>query len=411
MELEDKIILLAEGAKYDVSCSSSGVSRRNTPGRLGSTHKAGICHSWSEDGRCITLLKILLSNNCSYDCRYCQIRRSNDLPRASLSVKELVDLTMNFYRRNYIEGLFLSSAVLGTPEKTMEMMLQAVRSLRRDCGFNGYIHLKGIPGASPKTIREAGFYADRMSINIELPTENSLKRLAPQKNRKAILAPMAFLDDQDTEFRQTKGRTAPRRRFLPAGQTTQMIIGATPETDNHIIHLMEGLYRRFHLKRVYYSAYVPVNRDRLLPAAGSPPLLREHRLYQADWLLRFYRYRADEILDDASPFLDVELDPKAAWAVRHPAFFPLEINRASYEEILRIPGIGLTSALRIIKARRHSSLEFSHLKAMGVVLKRARHFILCRGRSLDNIEVGGPGLREKLLPMPPGGPVQLELFP
>lgn len=410
MEIEDKITLLAEGSKYDVSCSSSGASRRNSPGRLGNTHKAGICHSWSEDGRCITLLKILLSNNCSYDCRYCHIRRSNDLPRASLTVRELVDLTMNFYRRNYIEGLFLSSAVMGTPEKTMEMMLRVVRTLRRDCGFNGYIHLKGIPGASPGTIREAGFYADRMSINIELPTENSLKRLAPEKTRKAILTPMAFLDGEDTEFRRAKGRTALRPRFLPAGQTTQMIIGATPETDNHIIHLMEGLYRRFHLKRVYYSAYVPVNKDRLLPAVASPPLIREHRLYQADWLLRFYRYRADEILDAASPFLDTELDPKAAWAVRHPEFFPLEVDRASYEEILRIPGIGVTSALRIIKARRHSSLEFSHLKAMGVVLKRARHFILCRGHSLDNIEVGGPGLREKLLPTPPRCPVQQELF-
>ena len=409
MDLEDKIALLADGAKYDASCSSSGTSRRNSPGRLGSSHKSGICHSWSEDGRCITLLKILLSNDCSYGCRYCQIRCGNDLSRVSLSVKELVDLTMNFYRRNYIEGLFLSSAVLGNPEKTMELMFRVVRSLRRDYGFNGYIHLKGIPGASPETIRKAGFHADRMSVNIELPSEDSLKRLAPQKNRKAILAPMALLNGEE-ERRRSRGGLAQKSQFLPAGQTTQMIIGATPETDSHIIHLSEALYRRFRLKRIYYSAYTPVNKDRLLPSTSPPPLAREHRLYQADWLLRFYRYRADEILDAASPFLDTELDPKAAWAARHPEFFPLEINRASYEEILRIPGIGIKSALRIIKARRHSSLDFSHLKAMGVVLKRARHCILCRGRSLDNIEVGGPRLREKFLSTVSPGVVQPELF-
>ena len=409
MTLEQKLVLLADGAKYDVSCSSSGSSRASMPGRLGNAAPAGICHSWAQDGRCISLFKILLSNCCAYDCRYCRIRRSNDIPRTSFTVEEVVSLTIALYRRNFIEGLFLSSAVLGDAEKTMDMMLRVVRSLRKDHGFNGYIHLKGIPGASPATLREAGYYADRMSVNIELPTETSLRLLAPQKERKAILGPMQMLDEEKKEIGEHKGRFAPDR-FLPAGQTTQMIIGASPETDLHILHLMESLYNRFSLKRVYYSAYVPVNSDSLLPSPQTAPRLREHRLYQADWLLRFYQYRAEEILEPQSPFLDEYLDPKTAWALRHPECFPLEVNRAEYRELLRVPGIGVKSAIRIVRARRHASLDFSHLKAMGVVLKRAGYFLLCRGRPLEGRIPEPPVIRQLLLRNEAPGPVQLELF-
>jgi putative DNA modification/repair radical SAM protein len=419
MDWEEKIALLTEGAKYDVSCSSSGTVRSNGDGGLGNAVKAGICHSWAADGRCISLLKILLSNNCAYDCRYCRIRRSNDIPRATLSVSELVDLTLNFYRRNYIEGLFLSSAVLGDPSKTMELMLRVVKALRKDHGFNGYIHLKAIPGASEAVLAEAGLYADRMSVNMELPSEESLKQLAPQKERKAILQPMALMggwSHQYAEDRKNLPAVTTVPRFLPAGQTTQMIIGASAETDRQIISLTGALYRKFELKRVYYSAYVPVNQDLPLPVPLSaqpavPPLLREHRLYQADWLMRFYQFEAEEILEDTAPFLDSVLDPKAAWAARHPEFFPLEVNRASYQELLRVPGIGVNGALRIIRARRTASLDFPHLKRMGIVLKRARHFILCRGRSYQHIEVGGAFLRERLLREAGFDPArQLELF-
>ena len=415
MELEEKIGLLAEGAKYDVSCSSSGSSRQNKPGGLGNSLAAGICHSWSTDGRCISLLKILLSNNCAYDCSYCRLRRSNDIPRTSFTPDELADLTINLYRRNYIEGLFLSSAVLGDPDKTMELMLRAVKKLRREYRFNGYIHMKVIPGAGSRLIREAGLYADRMSVNIEMPSSSALKLHAPQKKRRAIIAPMKLLGEEWSMIQADRQSKLPALRnmvpnFLPAGHTTQMIIGASPETDLHIIHLMENLYQKFSLKRVYYSAYVPVNDDKRLPVHSDPPLLREHRLYQADWLLRFYKYRAHEILNESCPYLDEDLDPKAAWAVRNHDFFPLEINRASYEEILRVPGIGVTSALRIIKARRHSSLDFLNLKKMGVVLKRAKFFILCKGKSMDYIQVGGSNLKSRLLADIPFPDKQLRLF-
>ena len=409
MTLEEKLALLADGAKYDASCSSSGSSRPSRPGRLGNAAPAGICHSWSEDGRCISLFKILLSNACSYDCSYCRIRKSNDLPRTSFTVEEVVNLTMALYRRNFIEGLFLSSAVLGDPEKTMNLMLKAVKSLRRDHGFNGYIHLKGIPGASPATLREAGLYADRMSVNIELPTESSLKLLAPQKERRAILGPMRMLEEDCREIREHRGRFAPSR-FLPAGQTTQMIIGASPESDLQILRLMESLYSRFALKRVYYSAYVPVNRDRRLPEPVLPPMLREHRLYQADWLLRFYQFRAEELLNPETPFLDETLDPKAAWALGHPEYFPLEVNRADYDQLLRVPGIGVLSARKIIRARRHARLDFCHLKDMGVVLKRASFFILCRGRSMERGLPAPEQIRRSLIAGERPGPVQLELF-
>ena len=415
MKLGEKVALLAEGAKYDVSCSSSGSGRNNTAGGLGNALPSGICHSWASDGRCISLLKILLSNDCAYDCSYCRIRRSNDIPRVSFTPAEIIDLTLNLYRRNFIEGLFLSSAVLGDPNKTMELMIRVAGRLRREHNFNGYIHLKAIPGAGGRLIKKAGLYADRMSVNIELPSSESLKRLAPQKERRAIMGPMKLLGEEYSQIQVDKENRLPalRRRvpkFLPAGHTTQMIIGASPETDLHIIYLMENLYRAFNLKRVYYSAYVPVNMDNRLPALSMPPLRREHRLYQADWLLRFYRYKAHEILEESSPNLDEELDPKAAWAVRNYDFFPVEINRASYEEILRVPGIGVTSTLRIIKARRQSRLNFENLKKMGVVLKRARFFILCSGRSMDYIQVGGPDLRGKLLAGRPEPDRQLRLF-
>ncbi len=415
MELGEKIAILADGAKYDVSCSSSGSGRKNSMGGIGNAAPAGICHSWASDGRCISLLKLLLSNNCAYDCCYCRIRQSNDIPRTSFSPDELIELTLNLYRRNYIEGLFLSSAVLGDPDKTMELMVRVVKSLRRDHNFNGYIHLKGIPGAGTGVIREAGLYADRMSVNIELPSEKSLNRLAPQKQREAIIGPMKLLGEEFSRNVQDRNSSSLviRRKspnFLPAGHTTQMIIGASPESDLHIVHLMEKLYQRFNLKRVYYSAYIPVNEDNRLPALSMPPLKREHRLYQADWLLRFYKYQAHEILNDEFPDLDHDLDPKAAWAVRNYSFFPLEVNRASYDELLRVPGIGVTSALRIIKARRHSSIDFPTLKKIGVVLKRARFFLLCRGRSMDYIQVGGPDLRIRLLDKKAEHTRQLRLF-
>ncbi|MBI9103678.1 MAG: putative DNA modification/repair radical SAM protein [Spirochaetales bacterium] len=415
MTLIEKVGLLAEGAKYDVSCSSSGSGRTNQPGGLGNSLPAGVCHSWASDGRCISLLKILLSNNCAWDCSYCRIRKSNDMPRTTLMPDELIELTLNLYRRNYIEGLFLSSAVLGDPDKTMELMLRVVKKLRQAHNFNGYIHLKAIPGAGEHLIREAGLYADRMSVNIELPTSESLKILAPQKERQAIIGPMKLLGNEYSQIQADQNSRLPSIRrslpnFLPAGHTTQMIIGASPETDLHIVHLMENLYQKFNLKRVYYSAYVPVNDDNRLPALAMPPLKREHRLYQADWLLRFYKYKAYELLDETFPNLDDELDPKASWAVRNHEFFPLEINRASYEEILRVPGIGVTSALRIIKARRQVPLDFPNLKKMGVVLKRARFFILCKGKSMDYIQVGGPDLRIKLLSGLPVPDRQLRLF-
>lgn len=416
MEMTEKITLLTEGAKYDVSCSSSGVSRRGSSGTLGSAATSGICHSWAEDGRCISLLKILLSNNCSYDCHYCRIRRSNDIPRTTLSVNELVDLTINFYKRNYIEGLFLSSAVLGDPDKTMTLMLRVIKKLRNEYGFAGYIHLKVIPGCSEGVLAEAGRYADRMSVNMELPSEDSLKLLAPQKERKAIFHPMSLLGSWQELYTKERKRLPSPHRFLPAGQTTQMIIGASPETDKQIIRLMDALYQKFRLKRVYYSAYVPVSSSPLMPVpvgralAVGPPLLREHRLYQADWLLRFYNFEADEILEQEA-FLDVSLDPKAAWATRHPELFPLEVNRAAYEELLRVPGIGVQGAQKIIRARRTASLDFSHLKRMNIILKRARHFILCQGKSLNHINVDGIDLRKRLLrELKHHSSVQWELF-
>lgn len=374
----DKLKILAESAKYDVSCASSGTSRSHKKGQIGSAEGWGICHSFAEDGRCISLLKIMLTNNCIYDCAYCINRRSNDLPRATFSVTELVNLTIEFYRRNYIEGLFLSSGVVRNPDYTMERLVKVVKDLRQVYRFNGYIHLKSIPGASQELVNEAGLYADRMSVNIEIPNEQSLQLLAPEKDFQSVFTPMRYIQQgmlQSAEERK-KYRHAPR--FVPAGQSTQMIVGATSDSDKDILHLTSALYKRPSMKRVYYSGFVPVNGyDNRLPALKQPPLVRENRLYQADWLLRFYNFKVDEIVDDSYPDLDLEIDPKLAWALRHPEAFPVDINRADYEMLLRIPGLGVKSAKMILTARRYSRLGTSHLKQIGVVLKKAQYFITC----------------------------------
>jgi len=380
MDIIEKLKILADAAKYDVSCSSSGSNRSNQPGGVGNSATMGICHSWSDDGRCISLLKILQSNDCVYNCSYCVNRASNDIPRATLTPEEVCDLTMNFYRRNYIEGLFLSTAVLTLPDHTMEMLLQTVKKLREEYRFNGYIHLKAIPGADTRLIEEAGCYVDRMSVNIELPSQQGLKLLAPQKKKEAIVKPMSFLNShiQASKEERRKSRKAPL--FVPAGQTTQLIVGATPDPDLQILRLSESIYKKFHLKRVYYSAYVPVTRHPNLPDLVKPPLLREHRIYQADWLLRFYGFNAEELLDDQNPNFAEDYDPKTDWALRNLHYFPVEINRADYEKLLRVPGIGVKSAKRILSARRVASLGFDDLKRIGVVMKRAQYFITCRGK-------------------------------
>lgn len=374
----DKLKILAESAKYDVSCASSVTSRSHKKGQIGSAEGWGICHSFAEDGRCISLLKIMLTNNCIYDCAYCINRRSNDLPRATFSVSELVNLTIEFYRRNYIEGLFLSSGVVRNPDYTMERLVKVVKDLRQVYRFNGYIHLKSIPGASQELVNEAGLYADRMSVNIEIPNEQSLQLLAPEKDFQSVFTPMRYIQQgmlQSAEERK-KFRHAPR--FVPAGQSTQMIVGATSDSDKDILHLTSALYKRPSMKRVYYSGFVPVNGyDKRLPALKQPPLVRENRLYQADWLLRFYNFNVDEIVDDSYPDLDLEIDPKLAWALRHPEAFPVDINRADYEMLLRVPGLGVKSAKMILTARRYSRLGTSHLKQIGVVLKKAQYFITC----------------------------------
>lgn len=373
-DLNQRLRILAESAKYDVSCSSSGSARKRTSSGFGDGAPAGICHSFTPDGRCISLLKILMTNECAYNCKYCVNRRESDVPRASLSPREICEITVGFYRRNYIEGLFLSSAVQGSPEETMKRLTETVKLLREEYGFCGYIHLKAIPGSSPEWLDLAACYADRISENIELPSSAGLKRLAPQKTREAILAPMKHLADLSIRAKQQKGKA----KLLPAGQTTQMIIGATPDPDGTILRLSEGLYRHYGMRRVYYSAYVPVGNALVLPER-PPDLLRENRLYQADWLLRFYGFSAEELLPKES-FLDPFLDPKADWALRHPELFPQEINTAPYEMLLRIPGIGVKSAWRIDQARKTTNLRFEDLKRMKVTLRKAVHFITCGGK-------------------------------
>ena len=399
MTLNEKLNILSDAAKYDVSCTSSGVERKGDGTGMGNCSKAGICHSFSADGRCISLLKILFTNECIYDCKYCINRASNDVVRTAFTPEEICTLTMEFYRRNYIEGLFLSSGILKSPDYTMELIYAALYRLRHVCNFQGYIHVKAIPGADPRLVQMTGFLADRMSVNVELPTAESLRLLAPHKSRKNILAPMRLVQNQITENKQEIRlyRNAPR--FVPAGQSTQMIIGATPETDYQILNVAESLYKKFDLKRVFYSAFVPVNEDRALPVLkdNQPPLLREHRLYQADWLLRFYHFEAHELLDEENPNFNILLDPKCCWALKHLEVFPIEINKADYRLLLRVPGIGYKSAARIVKARRLGVLQFEDLKKMGVVLKRALYFITCAGRMMYPVRIEEDYITRNLL--------------
>ena len=379
----DKLKILSDAAKFDVSCSSSGVSRKGNGRDMGNCISAGICHSFAADGRCISLLKILLSNECIYDCKYCLNRRSNDVPRATFIPDEVCELTMNFYRRNYIEGLFLSSGIIGTPNQTMEMIWQVVYKLRNVYHFRGYIHVKGIPGADPVLIQKTGYLADRMSVNLELPTADGLKKLAPNKHRKNILTPMRQIQQGIQQGRNEVAIYRHAPDFVPAGQSTQMIVGATPESDYQIMAVAQGLYDNFELKRVFYSAYVSINEDKELPSLHTgTPLLREHRLYQADWLMRFYQFRAEELLNEKRPNFNILLDPKCDWALQHLEQFPVEINRADYHTLLRVPGIGVNSARRICGARRTARLGFEDLKKMGVVLKRALYFITCSGKMM-----------------------------
>jgi len=399
MELLDKLTILSDAAKYDAACTSSGVRRGFRPGMIGKTTSsiAGCCHSFSADGRCITLLKVLMSNCCVYDCKYCVNRRSNDTRRASFSPKELAELTIGFYRRNYIEGLFLSSGVLRNPDYTMEQMIGALRILRQEYRFNGYIHAKAIPGSAPELVEQLGLLADRLSVNIELPSQQGLQALAPDKNKRAILRPMVQIRDQ---ARQSKAELVKYKHapvFAPAGQSTQLIVGATQDSDRHILQLTQALYDQYQLKRVFYSAYVPVVEHSLLPSPDTkPPLLREHRLYQADWLLRFYGFRAEELLDEQHQDFNPYIDPKCSWAVAHLEQFPVEIMRADYEILLRVPGIGPVSAKRIISARRTGTLRFEDLQKLGVVLKRAQFFITCGGRVRSGLHFSATTLVHQL---------------
>ncbi len=389
LDIYEKLHILTDAAKYDVACTSSGVDRRGDGKGMGNCEKAGICHSFSADGRCISLLKILFTNECIYDCKYCVNRVSNDVRRTSFTPDEICRLTMEFYRRNYIEGLFLSSGILKSPDYTMELLYESLYKLRVECHFQGYIHMKAIPGASPELIQKVGFLADRMSVNLELPTKESLHLLAPHKSRQNILKPMRMVQMGREVNREELAvyRNAPR--FVPAGQSTQMIIGATPETDFQIMQVAEAMYEKFGLKRVFYSAFVAVNKDKALPAQieTGPPLLREHRLYQADWLLRYYHFKVSELLDEKNPNFNVLMDPKCNWAVQHLELFPVEINRVEYEMLLRVPGIGYKSAARIVRARRMGMIQFEDLKKMGVVLKRALYFITCNGKMMYPIKI------------------------
>lgn len=424
MNLEEKLAILADAAKYDVACTSSGVDRRGEKGSLGNACAAGICHSFASDGRCISLLKVLLSNECIYDCKYCLNRRSNDRARATFTPEEICNLTIEFYKRNYIEGLFLSSGVVKSPTHTMEQMYRALYLLRNQYRFRGYIHVKAIPGAAPELVEQMGYLADRMSVNLELPTADGMRRLAPNKTHEHILKPVRQIQNGIGRYRLSIGKGANmerhqingylsgsifsntqrrisgdmspeslvgkegQRSFVPAGQSTQMIIGATSENDFQLLATTQALYQKFDLKRVFFSAYIPLNEDPLLPELGTaPPLLREHRLYQADWLLRYYGFRAEELLSPQKPNFNVLLDPKCDWALRHLELFPVEVNLASYEELLKVPGIGVKSAMRIVKARLGGSLDFDGLKKIGVVLKRAKYFITCRGRMMYSIPI------------------------
>ena len=398
--IEEKLRILSDAAKYDVSCSSSGSSRKNTNNGLGNAAVNGICHSWSADGRCISLLKILMTNYCIYDCKYCINRKDNDIERAILTPDEIVKLTINFYRRNYIEGLFLSSGIIKSTDYTMELMIAVAKKLRLEEKFNGYIHMKVIPGASRQLINEIGLYVDRVSVNIEFAENNALKLLAPDKKATDISTSMGLIRKNMLENIEDKKIFKSTPSFIPAGQTTQMIIGASGESDYAILSRSENLYKNFDLKRVYYSGYVPINKSGILVSTEQAvPMIREHRLYQADWLLRFYEFKADEILDEKDPFVDPLLDPKTNWAIKNPHFFPIEINKATYKELLRVPGIGVTSAKRIVMTREYSTIRYEHLKKLGIVIKRAKYFITVNGEFLgfkkENPELIRNALMEK----------------
>lgn len=379
MELKRKLSILSDAAKYDVSCSSSGSNRKNTANGIGKAHNSGICHSWSEDGRCISLLKILLTNKCIYSCEYCINRKENNVERAEFTPEEVADLTINFYKRNYIEGLFLSSGVVKSPDHTMIKLIRVAEILRNEKKFNGYIHMKAIPGASEELIERLGRLIDRMSINIELPTKSSLKMLAPQKTYESIEKPMSFINESITQYKIDRKTIRKTPLFLPAGQSTQMIVGAAGESDLTIINKASSLYEDYKLKRVFYSGFVPVIKSKYTEKIKKVPMLREHRLYQADWLMRFYKFKSNEILNEKNPFFDLTLDPKAFWAVQNVANFPIEINRASYEELLRVPGFGPTYAMRIINARKFANLSFDDLTSLKISLKKAKNFILVNG--------------------------------
>ncbi len=418
MDVMEKLTILTGAAKYDAACTSSGAQRASRAGYTGNTSSsiAGCCHSFSGDGRCVTLLKVLMTNCCVYDCKYCVNRCSNDARRAVFTPEELADLTMQFYRRNYIEGLFLSSGVLVSPDYTMERMIRCLDLLRNRWRFNGYIHAKAIPGAAPELVTRLGMLADRLSVNVELPSERGLATLAPNKTRKAIFRPMGLIKNSLLENKEALAKYRHAPRFAPAGQSTQMIIGATPDSDRHILSLSQSLYDTYRLKRVFYSAYVPVVENSLLPSTDTkPPLLREHRLYQADWLLRFYGFRAEELLDEDNPNFNPLVDPKCGWALRHPECFPVEVNTASREELLRVPGVGTVSAQRILYARRARRLEHEDLKKIGVVLKRAQYFITCKGKILDGLKLQQDSILRNLIAaeraaLPTAEVEQLSLF-
>ena len=409
--IEEKLRILSDAAKYDVSCSSSGSSRKNTNNGLGNAAINGICHSWSADGRCISLLKILMTNYCIYDCKYCINRKDNDIERAILSPDEIVKLTINFYRRNYIEGLFLSSGIIKNADYTMELMIAVAKKLRLEEKFNGYIHMKVIPGASRQLINEIGLYVDRVSVNIEFAENTALKLLAPDKKPTDISTSMGLIRKNMIENAEDKKIFKSTPSFIPAGQTTQMIIGASGESDYAILARSENLYKNFDLKRVYYSGYVPVNKSGILVSTEQAvPMIREHRLYQADWLLRFYDFKADEILDEKDPFVDPLLDPKTNWAIKNSHFFPIEINKASYRDLLRVPGIGITSAKRIVMTRKYSTIRYEHLKKLGIVIKRAKYFIVVNGEFLGFKKENPELLRNALMEKEKMVTEQLRLF-
>ncbi|MEM6396056.1 MAG: putative DNA modification/repair radical SAM protein [Bacteroidota bacterium] len=409
---QEKLSILADAAKYDVSCASSGSKRKGTTDGLGNNTGMGICHTYTQDGRCVSLLKILLTNYCIFDCAYCVSRKSNDVKRTRFTVSEVVDLTLSFYRRNYIEGLFLSSGIFRSPDHTMERLVQIAKNLRLDHKFNGYIHLKAIPGASDELMHEAGLYADRLSVNLEMPSERSLKKVAPEKSYAEAYKPMNYLAETITGMREEKRVVKSAPKFAPAGQSTQMVIGASPETDLTILDLADSLYQKQKLKRVYYSGYVPISEDNRLPALVNPPVEREHRLYQADWLMRFYGFDRREIVDERFPNLDLAIDPKLAYALRNPQHFPIDVNTAPKEWLLRVPGLGVKSANRIVKARRFRSLRKEHLQKIGIVWKRAKYFLKTGDRDYIQLDWKPEDLRQRILhdQRPKRNQNQLSLF-